>query len=66
MAYSLDDKIASYLEQQGVSGARVHETIIIIPTPMGELHRRIQSVINSTKLDVIVAEYKALMENAAA
>ncbi len=65
MAYSLDEKIIAYLEERGAVGARVHETVIVIPTPTGEMHHRIQGVINSTKLDAIIDEYKKQVENAA-
>lgn len=66
MAYSLDEKIIKYLEDRGVGGASILEAVIVIPTPNGELHRLIQGVINSDKLDAIIAEYKKQVENGTA
>ncbi len=66
MAYSLDEKIIRYLEERGAVGASIRETLIVIPTPTGELHRRILGVINSDKLDAIIDEYKKQVENGTA
>ena len=58
MAYSLDDKITSYLENHGVTGARLLDAVIVLPLEKGEMHRRITGVITSEKLDSLIEEYR--------
>ena len=59
MPYNLCQKITNYLKEQGIEGARVQESIIVLPTETGEFHRRIVGVVTKDKLDSIVAEYRS-------
>jgi uncharacterized protein (DUF1810 family) len=61
----LNDKIVQYLAEHGVPGARIKETVIIIPTATGEMHRVIFGFIDEKKLDSIVAEWKSVQADAA-
>lgn len=54
----LSAAITSYLEDKGIEGARLLESIIILPTENGEIHRRISGEITSAKLDSLIAEYQ--------
>ena len=65
VAYDLDDKITGYLADKGLPNARLADTVIIIPFGDGEIHRRISGVVTKEKLDAIVSEVKAKLENAA-
>lgn len=66
MAYSLNDKISSFLAKQGVEGAKVFEGLIRIPFPKGGEYRcSLQGVVPKEKLLQIAAEYKAKVESAA-
>ena len=55
MTYSLNDKIISYLEDNGISGARFKDGILSLPN---DSHVKIAGVVSSTKLDAIIKEYK--------
>lgn len=59
MPYNLCQKITNYLKEQGIEGARVQESIIVLPTETGEFHRRIVGVVTKDKLDLLIKEYKA-------
>jgi hypothetical protein len=59
MSYSLTDKIVIYLQSQGIDGARVEKSMIIIPLPGGETFERpIQAVVTTEKLDQLIKDYK--------
>lgn len=66
MAYSLTDKITTYLADHGIEGATIREMVIAVPHPSGgEIHRRVDGLVTTEKLDAIIAEIKKHRENAA-
>lgn len=57
MSYDLGAKVISYLEKSGVSGSRVEDLTLILPS--GTRHDLRGTVISKEKLNKIVEDYKA-------
>ncbi len=59
MSYSLSDKIVAYLQSQGIDGARVEKSMIIIPLLGGNAFEHpIPAVVTTEKLDILIKKYQ--------